>query len=86
MAKVAVPCHRSHAVFDIPDANYLGAYLPHGEAAAPDPAAEVRRALEHGGGVGKSRAQGGARPRRVARRHDRALRFRRRQFQRIVNL
>ena len=46
MAKVAVPCHRSHAVFEIPDENFLGSFLPHGEAAAPDPAAEVRRALE----------------------------------------
>jgi len=45
MAKVAVPCHRSHAVFEIPEENFLGAYLPHGEAAAVDPAAEVRRAL-----------------------------------------
>ena len=46
MAKVAVPCHRSHAVFEIPENNFLGSFLPHGEAAAPDPAAEVRRALE----------------------------------------
>jgi nickel-dependent lactate racemase len=45
MIKAAVPCHRSHAVFEIPEKNYLGTYLPHTEAAAPDPAAEVRRAL-----------------------------------------
>ena len=45
MIEVAVPCHRSHAVFRIPEENYLGTFLPHAEAAAPDPAAEVRRAL-----------------------------------------
>ncbi|MBQ6351817.1 MAG: nickel-dependent lactate racemase [Lentisphaeria bacterium] len=45
MIEVSVPCHRSRAVFDIPEENYLGTFLPHGEAAAADPAAEVRRAL-----------------------------------------
>ena len=47
MVKVEVPCHRSHAVFEIPEANFVGSFRPHGEGAAPDPAAEVRRALEH---------------------------------------
>ena len=47
MIEVSVPCHRSHAVFEIPEKNYLGTYKPRSAAAAPDPAAEVRRALEH---------------------------------------
>ena len=46
MIEVAVPCHRSHAVFEIPEKNFLGVFRPNSAAAAPDPAAEVRRALE----------------------------------------
>ncbi len=45
MVKVSVPCHKYRAEFEIPEENYVGTFLPHGEAAAADPAAEVRRAL-----------------------------------------
>ena len=45
MITVKVPCHRGQAEFRIPENNYLGTFVAHGESAAPDPAAEVRRAL-----------------------------------------
>ena len=45
MIEVSVPCHRSRAVFRIPEDNFLGSFVPHSEKPAADPAAEVRRAL-----------------------------------------
>ena len=45
MITVKVPCHRGQAEFRIPEKNCLGTFVAHGEDAAPDPAAEVRRAL-----------------------------------------
>ena len=47
MIEAAVPCHKSMAVFRIPERNYLGTYRPKNEPPAADPAGEVRRALEH---------------------------------------
>ena len=44
-ADVKIPCHRSHAMFRIPGANFLGSFSSENEKAASDPAAEVRRAL-----------------------------------------
>ncbi|MBQ9500678.1 MAG: nickel-dependent lactate racemase [Lentisphaeria bacterium] len=45
MIEAAVPCHKSRALFRIPDENYLGSFTPSCEPAAADPEAEVRRAL-----------------------------------------
>lgn len=45
MAEVKVPCHRSDAVFRIPEENFLGSFEPRSAGAVSDPAAEVRRAL-----------------------------------------
>ena len=45
MIEAAVPCHKSMAVFHIPERNYLGTYRPKNEPPAADPAGEVRRAL-----------------------------------------
>ena len=45
MVEISVPCHRSRARFEIPEANFLGEFKPHSAPPAPDPAAEVRRAL-----------------------------------------
>ncbi|MBQ9336615.1 MAG: nickel-dependent lactate racemase [Lentisphaeria bacterium] len=47
MIEAAVPCHKTQAVFRIPENNYLGSFAPVSEPAAADPAAEVRRALEN---------------------------------------
>ncbi|MBQ7208558.1 MAG: nickel-dependent lactate racemase [Lentisphaeria bacterium] len=47
MIEAAVPCHKSQAVFRIPEENFLGSFAPQSEPAAADPAAEVRRALAH---------------------------------------
>jgi len=47
MIEAAVPCHKSQAVFRIPEENYLGSFAPSCEPAAADPAAEVRRALDN---------------------------------------
>jgi len=47
MIEAAVPCHKTHAVFHVPETNYLGSFAPVSEPAAADPAAEVRRALEN---------------------------------------
>ena len=47
MIEAAVPCHKSQAVFHIPEENYLGSFAPSSEPAAADPAAEVRRALDN---------------------------------------
>ena len=47
MIEAAVPCHKTHAVFHIPEANYLGSFAPVSEPAAADPAEEVRRALAY---------------------------------------
>ena len=47
MIETAVPCHKSQAVFRIPDENYLGSFAPSSEPAAQDPAGEVRRALKN---------------------------------------
>ena len=47
MIEATVPCHKTHAVFHIPEANYLGSFAPVSEPAAADPAAEVRRALAY---------------------------------------
>ncbi len=47
MIEAAVPCHKSMAVFRIPEENFQGIYSPKNEPAAADPAAEVRRALTH---------------------------------------
>ena len=45
MIEVSVPCHKSRAKFAIPEANFLGVFTPQSAPPAPDPAAEVRRAL-----------------------------------------
>ena len=47
MIEAAVPCHKTQAVFRIPENNYLGSFAPKSEPASADPAAEVRRALEN---------------------------------------
>ena len=47
MIEAAVPCHKTQAVFRIPEDNYLGSFAPKSEPASADPAAEVRRALEN---------------------------------------
>ncbi|MBE6372529.1 MAG: nickel-dependent lactate racemase [Lentisphaerae bacterium] len=47
MIDAAVPCHKTHAVFHIPETNYLGSFAPASEPAVADPAAEVRRALAY---------------------------------------
>ncbi len=45
MIPISVPCHRTTMRFLLPEANYLGTFVAHGEPAVDDPAAEVRRAL-----------------------------------------
>ena len=47
MIEAAVPCHKSQAVFHIPEENYLGSFAPASEPAAADPAGEVRRAMDN---------------------------------------
>ena len=47
MIEASVPCHKSQAVFRIPEDKYLGSFAPVSEPAAADPAAEVRRALDN---------------------------------------
>ena len=47
MIEAAVPCHKTQAVFHIPENNYLGSFAPKSEPASADPAGEVRRALEN---------------------------------------
>ena len=47
MIEAAVPCHKTQAVFRIPENNFLGSFAPKSEPASADPAAEVRRALEN---------------------------------------
>ena len=39
MIEAAVPCHKTHAVFHIPEANYLGSFAPVSEPAAASPSA-----------------------------------------------
>jgi len=41
MIEAAVPCHKSQAVFRIPEENFLGSFAPQSEPAAADPAAPV---------------------------------------------
>lgn len=45
MITVHVPCHKSMAEFRIDKKNYLGSFVPQCAPPAPDPCAEIRRAL-----------------------------------------
>lgn len=47
MITVHVPCHKTVAEFRIDKKNYLGSFSPRCTAPVPDPAAEIRRALEN---------------------------------------